>query len=311
MKKFFTNVLLFLLPLIVLLVGVELVARSIPNNFRYKTEWMDKNKESLRILVLGESATYRAVNTGMLRNAFCLANPSQVLEIDSFLLSKYIGECPQLKTVILPLDYGNLFHCSYEDRGGKDWNLAIYYNLYMGYDKHGIFSKYHYETSCPMILISKFKKYLSKTLSGKKYQISCDSLGWGGRNNKDKEIKNMSAEEIKTIISQSKEFDIKSVQKNCEYVLSIIKLCKDCNIRLILLHTPYYAQFNKYIDKTKEGILDSVVNHICEKDHIEYYNYRKDARISDNTDYFLNPTHLSPKGADAFTEILIKDCKLY
>ncbi len=310
MKKFFTNVFLFLLPLFVLLVGVELVARSIPNNFRYKTEWMDKNKESVQILVLGESATYRAVNTGMLRNAFCLANPSQVLEIDSFLLSKYIGECPQLKTVILPLDYGNIFHSSYEDRGGKDWNLAIYYNLYMGYNKHGIFSKYHYETSCPRILISKLSKYLSNTCSGKGYRISCDSLGWGGQNNEDQEIKNMSDKKIRSIIKQTSEFDIKSVRKNRKYIHSIIKICKDNNIRLILLHTPYYFLYNQHIDRVKLGILNKNVREIEMKEGIEYFDYRDDARFSKNERFFMNPTHMLPVGADAFTEILKKECNL-
>lgn len=180
-KAFLVRVFTFLIPFVVLLMGFEVFARSIPNSYKYKKEWMEANKKSVQLLVLGESATYRAIDVSMIPNAFCLANPSQLLEIDSFLLSEYVDQCPNLRTVILPLDYCNLFLNSYEDRDGKDWNLAIYYNLYMGYDKHGSFSKYHYEISCPQILLSKFKKYISKILSGKDYHINCDTLGWGGK----------------------------------------------------------------------------------------------------------------------------------
>ena len=51
-----------------------------------------------------------------------------------------------------------------------------------------------------------------------------------------------------------------------------------------------------------------MIDRICKDEAVEYYDYSHDERFIDRDDYFRNSDHLSPKGAAAFTEIVLNAC---
>lgn len=55
-----------------------------------------------------------------------------------------------------------------------------------------------------------------------------------------------------------------------------------------------------------------IVEGICAKYSIPYYNYLSDKRFANNKTYFVDSSHLNDNGARAYTEIVAADikCKL-
>ena len=115
MKKFLRNIGLFILPIVVVGVGLEILAESIPNSYTYKREYIEQHGAQIRTLILGSSNAYDGINPSVLSHAFNLANSSQTLEDDYRLLAKHIDSIDSLQTVIVGLGYHSLGATS-EDR---------------------------------------------------------------------------------------------------------------------------------------------------------------------------------------------------
>ena len=290
---------------------MELFARSIPNQYRYKKEWMDNNKSDVETLVLGNSHAFKGIKTSMIHNAFNLAQSAQRLEYDYYLLSKYISESPNLKNVVLSLDYSNLFAGELESEYGMNWNLAIYYNLYMDYPKHGTFSKYHYELSCPKSMYKKVLLYLTSLVKNGSYEIGCDATGYGDSSESMKNKKQSDMDDKPISLRLTRNYDISTtLSVNVRYLEDIVKICKQHHVRIILISTPYWHNFYKKTENRKIQLLDNVIKKLIDKYDIEYKNYMNASKFSYNNDFFYNGDHLSPEGAEAFTTVLIRDCGL-
>ena len=61
-NKNYLKLLLFLTPLLVLFVSGEFLIRQIPNDYRYKNEFLSKNSRSIETLILGGSHTHTGVD---------------------------------------------------------------------------------------------------------------------------------------------------------------------------------------------------------------------------------------------------------
>lgn len=311
-NRFVLKTVVFAIPFLFLLVVAEVFARSIPNSYKYKAEWMEKNCDSVKCLVFGNSHMFAGVNPSLLDGCFILANPSQKLEYDSFLLSKYIDTCPNLSTVLLMVNYINLFDKPYELKGGTDWNRAIYYNLYFVYPKHGIFSKYHYETACSIYMCSKIEHFLKSKVAGYVYDIKCDSLGKGTKYQyTPKTLKEL--ERSRLLLKEQKGktgFSTKMLCQNLSYVEGMIQLCKSHHIRVILVSPPFWHIYNDLLDQNRLELLNSSVNELIKEHGVEYRDYRTDKHITNTPKYFKDADHLSDEGATFFTKALINDFKL-
>lgn len=59
LKKFIIRSLfLFIIPILVICISFELAFRNIPNTHKYKKEYMDKNSNSIEVLILGNSHAF-------------------------------------------------------------------------------------------------------------------------------------------------------------------------------------------------------------------------------------------------------------
>jgi hypothetical protein len=90
MKKFLKIFIYFFIPIVIASACLEVYMRHIPNSYKYKDEWMKKNGNTVETLILGSSHAYYGINPEYLSwKAFNLANVSQDLERDFFVLDKY------------------------------------------------------------------------------------------------------------------------------------------------------------------------------------------------------------------------------
>ena len=309
-KVFLYKVFVFILPLFIGVFGIELCARSIPNTFTYKRQWMEDHKDSIETLILGSSHMFSAIEPSLLRNAFNLANSAQNLEIDSWLLSEYIEKCPNLKNVLVNIDNMNMFMLDYES-SDKIWNRAIYYNLYFDYPKHGIFSRYHYEVSCPKLLCHKVEKYITSKFRHELYGIDCDSLGRGVCYGIERQkIRDLEEKSLMGIGEKESTMPINTritrMNTNSAYLNKMVEICKYSHIRLILVSPPYWWLYNKYANREKIECVEDIAKklELNSNSYIEYGNFRDDVRICYDKDYFVDHHHLSDEGSRKFTTIL-------
>jgi len=283
----------------------EETARSVPNGYRYKINWMESHKGTVETLILGNSHAYNGIVPSKFKNAFNLSMLAQPLEYDAWLLDRYIRQCPNLHTIVLVIDSHNLFLREFENRERGDWYRAIYYNLYMGYPRHGIFSKYHYEISSPLNMFPKLVEYLKTRIKGEEYLLKMDSLGLGQPKDNSKEITK------KDVEKQSKRADYNDLKArhelNLKYLTNIMEMCEKYDKKLNLVSLPYYYLYNEYIDPNRLQLMENSLTELKKKGNICYVDYRTDERFTTNMDYFWDSNHLNIKGAEYFTDVYIRE----
>lgn len=301
MKNFLIYIVALVLSVLIFLVVGEILARHYPNPYKYKDHWMETHKGDVETLVLGGSQTFYGVRPDLLDGiAFNLANVSQGLEYDLWLLKKY--ECPKLKTVIIPISYPTLFSDKLED--GEEWYRIIYYRLYMGVGNpnHSIFSKYNYEFCYWRSFQDKITKVLFKHSNS-----GYDDLGWGNtyklraKNNESWD----SGSEASVAIERHTHTDFSNLNKNEQYLREIAKECIKQNITLVLITPPCWKLYNEMMDEKQYNKMKDVVRNIEEEYGVVYFDYLQDNRFG--ADDFYDSNHLTEYGAEKFSIILNED----
>lgn len=296
MKYFLLRILFFVVPLILLFIGIEFFSRKTPNAYRFKYEWMDKNSQNVEGLIFGSSHSFYGINPQYLKGkCFNLANVSQTLFYDDYLLSEYIDKCPKLSFIILPISsfslYGKL-------ENGSEWYRAIYYKLYMGCNYHEDLSKYSFE-------ISAIKNAKGKVLAllQNKDIIKCNAFGYGTEYTLKNKGRNWDEGYLSAKRHTADASKLRYIKANESYLNHIAKLCHERNIRLLLITAPARPSYFNNLDKTQMEQIASTIKRIEDKfDNVNYYNYLKDIRFKSND--FFDADHLSDQGAKKLSLIL-------
>lgn len=298
MGKFILRILIFLIPLLMILTALEYIAQSSPNSYRYKNDYIANNCDSVNTLILGSSHTFYGINPEILgNNSFNLANVSQDLKFDLYLLEKSIAQCKNLKTLIVPISYFTLYETPL-DKGNEKFRVK-FYEHYMGYDDSLLNCIEKLELYNPAILQTKIKDYC-KLHFGTDEDFGYNSLGWATGYKECMIDGNIEKDAIKTIArhTPSEEY----VDINIENLNKIATLCYKNNIRLFFITTPTLPAYYNKIKNERWSYTTSVINNICLKYKASYYSYLNDERF-DTSDFF-DIDHLCHKGAEKFSTIL-------
>lgn len=300
MKRFLYTLFIFLIPALSVIIAGELIVRNVPNEYKYKADWMKNNANNVEILILGTSHSFYGINPLYLeKKAFSVACSDQSLHYDYLILTKYKQKYKHLKQVILPISYFTIPWRKAED--GNDWWRITNYQVYYQLHEHSIFSKYNYFISCATPFREKLLKILKNNTN-----TACDSLGFGWYTKSTKlldttRIAGISWVKMHTVKNH------KYVNNNIKEIEAIAHFCKQNNIKLILVTTPTYPTYYTQLDKEQLKLMFSTVKTIKQKYPLIYLNYLKDSRFT--KDDFSDCNHLSYKGALKFTQILNKDIK--
>ena len=127
MKRSITQIILyFLIPFGGLMGISEYCLRQVPNDYKYKNDWLCANAKKVEIYVLGSSHTYYGIESSRFRlSAFNGAHVSQGLKYDLFLLQKFEQSMDSLKWVILPISYFTITSKGLE-YGEEKWRIKNY-----------------------------------------------------------------------------------------------------------------------------------------------------------------------------------------
>lgn len=302
MKRFVKYLVLFALPLLALLAAGEWLVRQYPNSYRYKAEWMDAHADSVQTLVMGASHIYYAVIPDSLgADVFNLSNVSQLYEYDWFLLNRYSARLGRLRNLLLVVDDTSLFDAPMEQLP-EDWHRCIYYRLYMGYDKHPLWSRYGFELSSNPTFRRKLMPALRYAINGE-VNLDCDSLGFGTAFVTPDRFDSVAMQRESDIaIERHRCKDWSLVANNRDYLFKITQWCQQHQVRLLLVTTPMWHGFYNKIDKKQLEVMYQIANQCVARYGAIYKDYMRDPRFQ-GTD-FHDGDHLSRQGAEKFTRIL-------
>ncbi len=294
MKGFITRIFVFLVPVLLASVLTEILLRRMPNDYRNKSQAL-KNGGNIEVLCLGSSHALYAVNPAYLDyKAYNAAFVAQSVDIDLKLLQHHIADLPNLKVLMLPVTYITLA-MKLED-GPEVWRMKNY-NLYHDH----IFPSYSIDKNSELLgapfhaIYYRLKDYY---IFGKS-PLTCTPLGFG-TNYKYEDRKDL-ASTGKLTAERHTVKDKKDYSENEGSIESIIALCKQRNVKVVLFTTPANHAYRDYLEPTQLHAAIGFARQLEKQNRGEvyYFNVFEDPDFVD-ADYY-DGDHLNDRGAKKFS----------
>lgn len=307
MKKFLLNSLFyFILPLMLIFAISEYSLRSLPNDYAYKSNWMNKNCQNIETLCIGPSIILYDINPEYLSTkAFNAAHLLESVNYDYFIFNNYIDKMDSLKHLIIGIDYWTLF-CELEE--SPEWWRAQDYFIYYDCNYHKNQFKYRYKFHHPTVETLKNAQNAFLTLLGKREDshLTVNELGYSTKyafNNRKANWDNGIEEAALHNSFINTNIDKAHIIESGIYIYDIISKCESKNIQVLLINTPVY---DSYITNTNPKYVE-VKNEFCRyfDEHFSntrYFDFTNDSRFTG--DDFYDSNHLNDEGAKKFTLIV-------
>lgn len=293
MKKFIKYTTIFSLPILILMVLFEVLLRNIPNEYSYKSHYLDGNSDKIQALFLGNSHIFYGINPELMSlNCFNASHVAQSLDLDYEILKKHENDWNNLKYIIVSVDYMSLLS-SIQD-GPAEWrlmNYKIYYDI-------NIRNKF---TDNFEIFNGKLAKntrrifnYYIKHQGG----ININTLGWGTQLNSSKNKDLLKTGKIAAARHVAKN-DIR-FNKQISNLENIILFAKNKKIKLILISCPSYKTYSENLNKKELASTIDVIKALDDKyTNMKYYNLLNDKSFIAKD--FFDADHLNEIGTKKFT----------
>ena len=296
MKFFIKNLIIFLFPITIIAVGAEVLLRKIPNDYLYKSDYLNKNSNNLQVLILGASNSFYGIDPEYLKpKSFNAAYVSQSLDYDWRIIEKYDKKFNNLKFIILPIDYVTF---SYRLKtGAESWRVKNYNIYYDISDENNI-------TDYSEVLGNKLVTNLYRVINYYLYHkpaMTSSALGWGTEY-KYKNRKNLLLTGITAAKSHTVEKNIfsKEFKENVEVLKSIIFYARERNIKVLLYTSPEYKSYVQNLNKNQLDTTIGAASFLAKKyKNVFYYNLLTDKSF-DEMDFY-DGDHLNEIGAKKLT----------
>jgi hypothetical protein len=289
MRRFTKQVLVFVIPVLIIAVAFEVALRQIPNDYEFKSAQLELEKAEIKTLILGSSHSMYGFNPDYFSEpAYNLGHVSQTMDLDYYILKKYIKTLPKLETVVLRLSYTTLHEqlgTGPEDFRLKDYEL--YYNIEVS-------NKLKYKSE---VLSVKLKNNLSRF---KDYYLSHDKMitvqksGWASF--EDEHAKGQIVDLGISVAKKHTTKDNSLVDSNIEFLDNFVKLCKENDVKVFLVTLPAHKS---YIENLKASQLKEVISSgetMAKKyTNCTYLNLLEDQSYTEVD--FYDADHLNSKGA--------------
>jgi len=281
---------------------MEPLLRRIPNNYKYKKEYLDNNAGKIETLILGSSHSFFGINPEYFStNTFNACYVSQTLNYDYKIFTKYKNRFKCLKTVILPISYSTLF--AKLELNSDSWRIKNYL-IYYGITTPSSLTDFMEITSCkPQSNVKRLYSYYLRNKS----DISCSKYGWGttdrSQNAQDliKTGKIAAQRHTKDNIN-SKQNQI-TYKENIAMLHSIITWCNDKNIKVLLVTLPAFETYRKNINPEQLTVSVNIATNLALQYHnCSYLNLFADTNFVAK-DYY-DADHLNEIGAKKLSTII-------
>ena len=315
MKLFFKKILIFVFPLFIIVIIMDLYLGNMNSLYEEKAEGLKKEAHEIKILILGNSYAAYGVDPNYFTDyAFNIANPGQSIYFNKEITLQNLGNLKKLKYVFISLDYHSLYFSS--QRGER--NIWSYYgngikhdstNYYkadispflFGYDpkvsfsliKKNLLAKWKFRNQ-PYYLDFDVEAGISKTDTLVKGFISFSETE---RNVFNSIWYDMRSNDVKKFINTSTEKKLVLNELN-----QLITALQKKGVTPIFFSTPTFKDYNTNLDSgiINKNRVDAEI--LCKEYNMEFWDYARDNNFSQND--FFNPDHSNKKGARKFAKIL-------
>ncbi|MBK8506869.1 MAG: hypothetical protein IPL46_34655 [Saprospiraceae bacterium] len=165
---------MFIFPIVLTAIGMEVTLRHLPNDYKYKREYLDIYSDEIQTLILGSSHSFYGMDPAYFSsNTFNAANISQSLDFDFEILSKYQNRLEKLETVVLSISYSTLFGKLETD--SESWRIKNYLMYYGIGTPLSITDFSEIFSNRLSVNLRRLASYYIMGNSG----ITCSKLGWG------------------------------------------------------------------------------------------------------------------------------------
>lgn len=293
MRKLIQKVFVFLSPILLVLIFIEIFYRIVPNNYSVKNESVLEKYQKTEILILGDSHSFYGLNPVFFdKPTFNLSNISQSLYFDKLLLDKHIDKFKKLKTIVLNIDYTSLSQLKNTD---EDVWRKYYYKYYMDlnvpiinwYDRNNYFISGTKSFNSNLKLATRY--FVDKTI------VDCDKNGFGINYTKQKKVLNIEENAVAAI--KRHEDNLTDFTENITVLESIIAKCKSKGIKVVLVITPVSRNYAAKVNEKKLNKIFKCAALLQKMNsNVSYLNLFNDSRFTN--DDFYDADHLHNMGAE-------------
>lgn len=296
MKGFLKYIGLFFLPILLLLTVMELMLRTIPNNYKIKSNYIENHSEDIETLILGNSHTYYGLNPEWIDGkTFNMSNVSQSLDIDLEILGHYLPKMSQLETVVMRLSYDSMFEILSEtDEHWRYKDYALYTQIPLKFNL-----KHHSE-----ILSIGFKenlKRLYKYYLKKEVSVTCNAFGWGT------DAMSIHAKDLhktgKLVAQKHTAQSMHLYETNFQTLNKIAELCQKYDLDLYLITPPGFESYYLNLNYQQLDATITAGQQLAQQySNVHYYSFLENWRF--DSEHFFDADHLNENGAELFSEMI-------
>lgn len=295
MKRFLLNTLYILLPLLLIAGIMEVLLQHIPNDYKYKKEYLEKNAENIETLILGSSHASAGFNPIYFHsNTFNASHVAQQLNYDYEIFKLYRDRMVRLNTIILPISYFTYFERL--EVGINSWRVKNYV-IYYGIDSNSTLKNNSEVFSNKFnINVNRLSSYYFFNVSN----ISCTNLGWGNSYSSTKALDLVkSGEKNAKIYTKDNiySYENQNIYNQNEIIIhSILEWCVANDIKVLLITLPAFETYIKELNKDQLNItIETTENLSSQYPNCTYLNLLNDTNFVAK-DYY-DADHLSEIGA--------------
>lgn len=298
MRRFIKNTGIFFLILLTLGGVVEWLARSVPNDYRYKCDYLDHHAAAVEVLVLGGSQGLFGVDPALLHApAFNACHISQSINFDYEILKKYAPRLTHLQTIVVTMSYPTL--------GGRiehsieSWRVKNY-NLYYG------IKAYSRAVDYTELLSHRFQDNI--TLITDYYyrhrsNIHCSPMGWGMNYNSTRLDTVSLRASGRTAAMKHNVVATQFVRANLAIIDSILAIADRKHCRVVFYTPPTYRSYRAAIrGEVFRSMTDTLERIVSVHSNCLYYNMF-DSPLFGASDFF-DGDHLNHAGARKLSQAL-------
>jgi len=298
MKYFLKYIVIFLIPILIIAITIEVLVRYIPNRYKLQANYLETHAKDVETIIIGSSHTLYGINPEFIDGqVFNSSNVSQTLDLDLEILKHYEQDFKKLKNVVIRLSYTTLFEKLVESN--EKWRMkdyVIYHNIQNGFS---------ISNNSELISV-KFKSNLKRIYEyyiQNKNTLYTNDLGWGTDANSSN-----SKDLVKTGVIIAKKHTIKDQSlfyENLKTLDAIVAFCKRKNFKIFLVTLPAYESYTNNLDPQQLNKTINTAQQIADiNSNCSYSNFLKNNLFVDSD--FFDADHLNEKGATKFSLIINK-----
>lgn len=309
MIQFLRRFCLFILPVILFIVGVEIYLGQYPSTFQKKATYFETHKDSISTLILGSSHNQAAFHLEYFEEltAVNLAFGNQSLMLDSLLLVKLLDELPELKVVVFELAYHTL-----ELETSTEYHRNNLYLRYYGVNPFGRkvkLSDYSIFFSNPTFYVdylNPFKKELKTNEFGYLLENPDPLTSNYSFLQLDYDSTKILMDTSNLIIQRHRYEDVRAYNRNVITFEGMIGYCSDKGMIPVIVSPPIYRNYYSMMIPEKEQRRLDFIQSLKEQ-YPSLIVFDENLKPTDySVKWFRNEDHLNEVGAKKYSKFIEK-----